>query len=310
LTSYFVGTCSFTDKGFDGPFYPIGLKPAERISFYAGHFNVVEIDSSYYALPSERNSNLFAQRTPDDFLFHFKAFGLMTKHRVQTKSLGRALLTRLPPGHDKPFIEHPSTDLLKLTFDMFYSALYPLKLAKKLGMILFQFPPYFTKSNANKDYILQCREWMRDYHIAVEFRHKSWVQESEVSDTMQFLRSSGLTYVSVDEPQFPNGTTIPPIAEATTNIAYIRFHGRNTVNWFKKGITVAERFDYLYSNQELSEWVPKIKELANQTDQVHLMFNNCMNTYPIQNARDITDMLGALPQKKRVELISQPDLGI
>lgn len=310
MADYYVGTCSFTDKGFDGAFYPKGMRPSERISFYAQHFNTVEIDSSYYSLPSERNSLLFSQRTPDNFIFNFKAFGLMTGHRVQTKRLGRALSAFLPPEFNAMFIDNPPIDMLKLSFDMFYRALYPLHLAGKLGLVLFQFPPHFIKSKENKEYILQCREWMREYRLAIEFRHNSWTNEASVEDTMKLLLDAGLTYVSVDEPQFSSNSTVPPIARATTDTAYIRFHGRNTKNWFRKDATVAERFDYLYSFDELQEWVPKIDSLVRSTDRIYVMFNNCMNTYPLQNARDIAVMLGALPDKRRVELISQPGLDI
>ncbi|MEW5705896.1 MAG: DUF72 domain-containing protein [Actinomycetota bacterium] len=310
MVDYYIGTCSFTDRGFDGTFYPKGIDPSERIAFYAQHFNTVEIDSSYYALPSERNSLLFDQRTPDDFIFHFKAFGLMTKHRVQTNQLGRALSMHLPPDYKLPYVEDPPIGMLNQAFDMFYRALYPLKLAGKLGLVLFQYPPHFAKNNENKDYIRLCKEWMRDYQLAIEFRHNSWTSKDQLSDTLQFLQKHDLVYVSVDEPQFPSGSTIPPIAEATTNIAYVRFHGRNIKNWFRKNASVAERFDYLYTIEELKEWVPKIKNLASKTDQINIMFNNCMNTYPIQNARQIADLLGVLTDKRRVELINQPDLGI
>lgn len=310
MTDYYIGTCGFTDRGLDGTFYRKGINPAERMAFYAQHFNAVEIDSSYYALPSERNSVLFAQRTPDNFIFHYKAFGLMTKHRVQTKSLGRALSMHLPVGHQAPYVDDPPADMLAKTFDMYYRALLPLNSAGKLGLVLFQFPPYFTKSGENKCYILQCKEWMMDFRLAIEFRHNSWTNRSELSDTLKFLIDNNLTYVSVDEPQFSSGSTVPPIAEATTDTAYVRFHGRNTKNWFKKGGTVAERFDYFYNKDELEEWVPKIRNLAENTSQIHVMFNNCVNTFAVQNARMIADVIGALPDKRKVEIISQADLGI
>lgn len=269
MDKYSVGTCSFTDKALNGAFYPKGIKPAERISFYAEHFNVVEIDSSYYALPSERNSFLFAQRTPADFVFHFKAFGLMTRHRVGVKQLGRALGAHLPPDFDEPYVNTPPPEMLRQAFDMFYSALMPLKLAGKLGLILFQYPPYFTKTGEHLDYILQCKEWMKDYRLAIEFRHNGWTNERELAPTLEFLRDNDLSYVSV-----------------------------------------AERFDYLYNHEELAEWAEKIKDLADDVDQVYVMFNNCMHTYPVQNARDMAAMLGALETKCKVELIDQPGLGI
>jgi uncharacterized protein YecE (DUF72 family) len=357
MSRFLVGTASFTGKDLEGSFYPKGMKPAERISFYAQHFNAVEIDSSYYALPSTKNSILFDQRTPADFVFNFKAYGLMTKHRVQTRQLGRALSMYLPPSFDNTYLQNPPQDLLKTAFDMFYEALYPLKSSGKLGLVLFQFPPYFTKTQANKEYILQCKEWMRDYELAIEFRHGSWVKNDSrqslkstwsagggvnnfdlisansrtklirgrevktepsestnaasaevLNDTLQFLTENNLTYVSVDEPQFASGSTVPPIAEATNRIAYIRFHGRNTQNWFRKDAGVEGRFDYFYNNDELAEWVPKIKNLAGKADQIYIMLNNCVNIYPVKNAKDLASMLGVLQDKRPFEISTQTSI--
>lgn len=312
MAKYYVGSCSFTYKGLDGTFYPPGLKPNERITFYARHFNVVEIDSSYYALPSTRNSALFVERTPQDFIFHFKAYGLMTQHRVEVKRLGRTLSEYLPLGFDKTHLygKDAPPEMLRLSFEMFYQALSPLKAAGKLGLILFQYPPYFTKKTENMDYILQCKEWMKDYRLAIEFRHNSWTNEREFEDTMHFLSEHGLSYTSVDEPQTEKHNTVPPIAAATSNIAYVRFHGRNLKNWFRRQGTVDERFDYLYSKEELKEWIPKIKNLAEHTDQVHVMFNNCVYTYSVQNGSEMAGMLGALEDKQPVEIVTQPKLDI
>lgn len=309
MSDYYIGTCSFTYQDLLGTFYPPNMKPAERISWYARHFNVVEIDSSFYGLPSERNSYLFGERTPDDFVFHFKAFGLLTQHPVPNQRLGRALAAHLPPGAEDP-VKDPPPDLLGQAFEMFQTALMPLHLAGKLGCILFQYPPYYTKSDRNMEYIVHCRDMLPDYQLAIEFRHGSWVQDPELEDTMEFLRKNGLTYVCVDEPQFPSGATVPPIAKATNDIAYVRFHGRNAETWYKRGITVGERFDYRYGEEELKEWVPKIKSLAAQTRQTHLLFNNCRRTYPIENARELADLLEVLQHKQRIEIFSEPQLDI
>jgi uncharacterized protein YecE (DUF72 family) len=306
----FVGTCSFTNSGLVGTFYPADLPAAERISWYAQYFDTVEVDSSFYALPSERNSRLFAQRTPDDFIFNFKAFGLLTKHPVPLKRLGRSLLAYLPSDFKEEYIRQPPVDMLKKAFEMFYQALLPLKLVGKLGVVVFQFPPYFTKNEKNMAYISQCREWLPDLELAIEFRHASWVSQNELKDTLDFLKKQGLSYISVDEPQFPSGTTIPPISEATTKIAYIRFHGRNRQTWFKKGISVSERFQYLYTDEELAEWVPKIKSLEAKTKQIFLMFNNCYGSYHIKNARDLARMLGVLRDKLPLNLSQQTQLDL
>jgi uncharacterized protein YecE (DUF72 family) len=128
------------------------------------------------------------------------------------------------------------------------------------------------------------------YRLAVEFRHNSWVNEKNRQRTMDFLRQNDLPFVCVDEPQGFQ-SSVPPIVEATSDIGLIRFHGRNREMWEKKGISVAERFNYLYSENELREWVPRIKELAAKTRQLHVLFNNCYADKAVVNARQIGFML-------------------
>ncbi len=308
MAQYYVGTASFTEAGLMGTFYPEGMKPAERLSFYARHFNVVEIDSSFYGLPSERNSYLYAERTPKDFRIHFKAFGMLTRHPVDVARLGQALAAHLPRDFADRRVSDPPPDMLDKAFQMFSSALMPLKLAGKLGVVLFQYPPYFAKNEDNMGYILECKERLPEMRLAIEFRHGSWLREDEADDTLAFLRENDLPYVCVDEPEFESGATVPPVAEATSSLAYVRFHGRNTDTWFKKGITVSERFDYLYSEDELREWVPRIGRLGETADEIHLLFNNCRRTYPVQNARDIAKMIGALKDKDPIKLVESPSL--
>ena len=293
-----------------GTFYPKKMEPKKRITFYSRFFNTVEIDSTYYALPSERNSHLFAERTPKDFIFHFKAFSLLTKHPVRTNRIGRTLSQFLPKGFDKNTITNPPPDMLDKAFSMFGSALMPLLLQNKLGFVLFQFPPWFEKNKKNLEYILECKKKLKLFKLAIEFRHNSWVDDKESESTFKFLEKNNLTYVSVDEPQFAGGTTMPPLAKTTTEYAYVRFHGRNKSSWFKKGASVSERFNYLYSLEELKEWIPRIKKLSSQTKEVYLFFNNCFAAYPIINARDLSGLLNVLKDKKAVELIDEKEPGL
>lgn len=178
-----------------------------------------------------------------------------------------------------------------MAFKMFASALMPAHSAGKLGVVLFQFPPYFTSSQRNRDYILEVKQRLDQYQLAIEFRHSSWVSEENRTATFNFLEEHSLAYVSVDEPQFPSGVTLPPIAQGTAGVSYVRLHGRNAENWFKKGITVAERFAYDYSDNELRAWLPKIQDLASGSKETYVMFNNCYGDYGVRNAARLGELL-------------------
>jgi uncharacterized protein YecE (DUF72 family) len=172
----------------------------------------------------------------------------------------------------------------------FERALLPLDSAGKLGVVMLQFPPWFYPGNEQRQYILWCKEKLPQYRIAVEFRHNSWVNEKNLERTLDFLRANDLPFVCVDAPQGFK-SSMPPIAVATSDLAAVRFHGRNREMWEKKGATVAERFNYLYSEEELREWVPKLKELASKTRQLHVLFNNCYQDKAVVNARQVKFMI-------------------
>ena len=161
-------------------------------------------------------------------------------------------------------------------------------------MVLFQFPRWFYLRQDNREFIIQCQERLPKYRVAVEFRNKGWLNGSEKEHTLSLLGDNNLVYVSVDEPQgLPS--SVPPLAEATSDIAVVRFHGRNKENWEKSGISVAERFKYLYAKEELGEWLPRLSYLASQTKQLHVLFNNCYGDYEVRNARDIGNLMRSRP---------------
>ncbi|MBI2862822.1 MAG: DUF72 domain-containing protein [Chloroflexi bacterium] len=261
-----VGTCSWSSEGLRGTFYPDGIASREMITFYAQHFQLVEVDSTFYHMPRLATFKLWADRTPTGFIFDVKAYRLLT-------------------GHDRE--EEPSADL----FHQFSEALEPLAAAGKLGLILFQFPPWFRASDRSRDYIRECRDLLHGRPLAIEFRHGSWLAPGEEEATFDLLRQLELAYVCVDEPQF-RGSTVPPVVAATADVAVVRFHGRNYKTWFKRNISVEERFNYLYTSEELAEWGPKIQSLAEQAKQVHVLMNNCYHDYALRNARDMTTLLG------------------
>ena len=292
MAEILIGTCSWTDPTLiqSGRFYPEWAKSAEsRLQFYAGQFPIVEVDSSYYALPSERTSRLWVERTSERFVFDVKAFRLLTQHPTPTSALPKDIREALPAGTKEKarlYQRDLPAGLVDEVWTRFERALLPLDSAAKLGVVLFQFPPWFYPGNEQRDYILACKERLPQYRLAVEFRHNSWVNEKNRERTLSFLRQNDLPFVCVDEPQGFR-SSVPPVAEATSDIGLVRFHGRNRDTWEKQGISPAERFNYLYSEHELAEWSPRIKALAARTGQLHVLFNNCYQDKAVVNARQM-----------------------
>ena len=291
-----VGTCSWTDPTLieSRRFYPDWARSAEaRLQYYASQFPIVEVDSSYYALPNEKTSGLWATRTGDRFLFDIKTFRLFTQHPTPHQALPKDIRQALPSQlkeKNNLYLRDLPQELTEELWRQFEHALLPLDSAGKLGVVLFQFPPWFYPGNEQRDYILRCKEKLPQYRIAVEFRHNSWLNEKNIERTLTFLRDNNLPYVCVDEPQGFK-SSMPPLVEATSDIGLIRFHGRNREMWGKKGVTATQRFNYLYSEEELREWVPRIRELAKKTHQLHVLFNNCYADKATVNASQTKLML-------------------
>jgi uncharacterized protein YecE (DUF72 family) len=291
-----IGTCSWTDPTLlESGWYPdnIAKKADERLRYYAERFPLVENDASYYAIPDQKQATLWAERTPDEFTMNFKAFGAITTHPTDPKRLPKELREALPKEALEKKRLYPKDfpkDVLDEIHARFWVGLEPLRKSGKLGAILLQYPDWFPIGSKNKAEILRARELLPDDTLAVEFRNRTWMEERNQAETLAFLRENGLSYVSVDEPQgFPS--SIPPVAAATARLAIVRFHGRNAENWKKPGLTAAERFDYSYKLPELKEWLPKIKRLEEEAEEVHLLMNNCYGDKPVRNAEDLGALL-------------------
>ena len=292
----YYGTSSWTDKTLIASkrFYPSAVSSAEdRLRFYAEHFPFVEVDSTYYALPSERNAALWVERTPSHFVFNVKAFGMLTQHPVSVRSLPGRVREELPKSeldkqrlYPKDFPE----EARDLVWSMFASAIEPLAAAGKLGAVLFQFPRWFVRSRKSFDYLRELGERVT-YPVAVEFRGGGWMDEGKRESTLEQLEELGFAYVVVDEPQGFKSSVPPVVACTSPELAIIRFHGRNAETWEKPGLTAAERFRYLYSEDELREWVGPARELAGQAKRVQLLMNNCYQDYGVRNAAQIAGML-------------------
>ena len=271
-----IGTCSWTDKSLieSGNFYPADVKtPEARLKFYASKFPIVEVDTSYYAIPSERTAMQWAERTPEDFVFDVKAFRLLTTHQTQPKVLPKHVAESLPVSDKKTvYYKDLPSELIDAVWSEFRAALRPLKEAGKLGVVLFQFPPWFLPHKESLAHIDECLERMEGYQLAVEFRHQTWFNEKGRERTLAFERERGIVNVIVDEPQGLK-TSVPPVWEVTNaDVAMVRLHGRNHGTWEKKGLKAAsDRFDYWYDNKELEKLVPEIKKL--EAKKAHVLFN-------------------------------------
>jgi len=289
----YYGTSSWTDKTLlaSKRFYPPSAKSAaDRLRYYAERFPLVEVDSTYYALPSERNAALWIERTPAHFVFNIKAFGLLTHHPVGARALPAKLRESVGEEKQRLYRKDFSPDALATVDDMFVSALRPLEAAGRLGAVLFQFPRWFVRSRPNIDYLRELSERF-PYRIAVEFRGPTWMESDRADRTLSLLSDLGMSYVVVDEPQGFK-TSIPPVVAATSpELAVLRFHGRNADTWEKPGLTAAERFRYLYSEEELEQWVGPARELAAGAKQLHILMNNCYEDYGIRNAAQMGALL-------------------
>ena len=291
-----IGTASWTDKTLieSGAFYPKEANDAEsRLRFYAENFPIVEVDSTYYFPPSEKNVIAWVNRTPDDFTFHIKAYSLLTKHPTRPNSLPKDLAEIAKPELKGRFLyaSHLPDEVMDEVWRRFAETLMPLHSTGKLGVIHFQFPEWFLPGTESRNYIVECQDRLHDYRIAVEFRNSLWLEGRNLERTVNFLESNNIPITSVDMPQGFK-SSMPPLALATSkDLAYVRFHGRNTEEWKKQHETATPRFAYLYEQEELEGWVPKIKELSAQVEKVHVLMNNCYRDYAVTNARQLADLL-------------------
>jgi uncharacterized protein YecE (DUF72 family) len=269
-----IGTCSWADESLVKAWYPSNVRTAEgRLRHYAELFDTVEVNSSYYAIPTAEAAAAWARRTPDGFIFHVKAFGMMTRHPVKADQLPPDLRGEVEVDH-RGRVDHPSRELRAEVFDRFRAALQPLREAGKLGGILMQFPPYVTMKPASFGYLEWAQEQLGGDEMLVEFRHRSWLEDESKAETLAFLERRGLTYVMVDAPRTEAKNLVPTVVATTSPTAYLRLHGRNAATWNHRGGSAAERFDHLYSTEELAEWSEPLRRLSTLSERAFAMFNN------------------------------------
>jgi uncharacterized protein YecE (DUF72 family) len=281
-----VGTASWTDETLlQSGWYPPDVRtPEQRLRWYASRFPLVEVDSTYYALPSERTTRQWAERAPEGFTFDAKAFSLFTCHPARAAAFPKDLREALPSTEKNLYLKDVDAAVVEQVWKRFVAALTPLWEAGRFGAVLFQFPRWFPIGKSRKEHILECRRRREPLPIAVEFRNRTWLSEENREETLGFLRSHAIPYVCVDMPQ-DRSWSVPPVVAATADLAEVRFHGR--------GEPGTDR--YLYSPQELKEWAPKIRDLAGQTSSTHVIMRNVHRDYAPRNARQLADLLRTVP---------------
>jgi len=249
-----IGTSGFSYTDWVGPVYPKGLPDRDRLAFYAREFSTVELNVTYYRIPTARTAAGWAARTPPDFLFSVKAFRGITHERVDPE------------------------------FVAFRELLAPLVGAGKLGCVLAQFPNSFHATAENRAYLRCLRDGLPDVPVVVEFRHVSWVSPA----TFAQLRELELGFCNVDEPRLPG--LMPSLGVATSKVGYVRFHGRNAAKWYQHK-EAWERYDYTYSLDELREWVPRLREVNATAPLTLVYFNNHFQGQAVRGARDLGQLL-------------------
>ena len=252
-----IGTSGFSYDDWVGPVYPAGLPKRDWLSFYAREFSTVEVNATYYAIPAPKTLAAMADKTPDGFLFTVKANQEMTHKRGDNASV----------------------------FAAFKLAVQPMADAGKLGCILAQFPFSFHATAPNRQYLAEAGERLAPLPLVAEFRNREWLSPETFAD----LRRLGIGFCCVDEPRLPG--LIPPVAEATSDVAYVRFHGRNAAKWWEHK-EAYERYDYTYKTEELAEWVSKVRGLQEKAREVFLFANNHYQGQAVDTARQLKLLLG------------------
>lgn len=262
-----IGTSGFSFPDWRNNIYPKGLSQQDELKYYANElkFNCLEVNVTYYTIIKERTAEAMVKKTDNDFEFVVKGYKGFTHDPF-----------------DNRIDKKPDDEKIKDDVEKFKSSLIPFIESKKLGCILLQFPVFFYPSQKSEDYILKLKKIFNNIKIVVEFRNSKWAQKR----TFDFLRYNNIGFCVVDEPQLPR--LMPFINEVTSDIAYLRFHGRNK-NWFNA--PSSQRYNYLYSDKELKEFIPEIRKMALSSFRTYIFFNNCHAGSAVKNALKMKDLL-------------------
>ena len=267
-----MGTSSWADPGFVEEWYPRGLPPRDRLAWYAERFDAVEVNSTFYAVPDRRTVERWVTQTPEDFTFDVKLHRLLSRHAADLRSLPSELRDRARTN-DRGRVElEPGIQEAMLAETL--AAVEPLGEAGKLSAFLLQLSPAFKPKDHALDELRPIVEALAPRPVAIELRHRGWVEDKRLEETLGWLSEHGAAFVCTDSPQGRAITMMPPVDAVTRDdLAYFRAHGRN-VQGYQSGKTVAERFAWDYGPDELKELAGRAEGLAGEAAVVRMMFNN------------------------------------
>lgn len=292
-----IGTAGWTDATLTaaGVFYPASATtPEARLRHYASRFALVEVDAGFYALPTPQMATRWIERTGDDFVFDLKAHALMTGHPTAPSRLPadvRALLApELAAARSLVAREFPG-NVIDEVWNRFADAARALHEAGRLGAILLQYPPWFAPSRENLDRVLESGPRLGGLPVSVEFRHAGWYAPRVIDRLLTHLGEASVPLVIVDGPQGLPKSVPPLLAVTAPTLAVIRMHGHRADEWARRGATVLDKYRYLYSSEELSAWVSRVRQVAEQSEHTHVVFNNCYANYGTTNALEFGELL-------------------
>ena len=292
-----VGTASWSDPGFVAHWYPKGMRAGERLGWYAQQFEMVEVNSTFYSVPDPRLVERWCATTPDQFTFDVKLHQLLSRHSTAAKFLPPNL-QKLTQTDAKGKVKFTS-ELEEAVIKAFLPSMSILHTAGKLGALLLQLSPAFSPRMNQLSELGPLIDMLRDYRLAIELRNRNWALGDQLKATIDFLRENKVAFVNVDGPLADHFTIMPPDMNETTNpgLAYLRLHGRNA-RAYLTGKTVAARFNYDYSDDEIVEIAERSKRLGREAREVHVVFNN--------NALDYAPLAAARLRTALGQIISSP----
>jgi uncharacterized protein YecE (DUF72 family) len=288
-----VGTASWSDPGFVARWYPKKMPAGERLGWYAQHFELVEVNSTFYSVPEPRMVERWCATTPDDFTFDVKLHQLFSFHSTPAKLLPPELQRRV--NTDAKGKVKSTPDLREALLKTFLRAIRRIRDARKLGVLLLQLSPAFSPRKHQLSELEPLIEMLSDYELAIEFRNRNWAVGDQMESTTDFLRKHRAIFVNVDAPASDHFTVMPSDVDEVTNtkIAYLRLHGRNAKAYIT-GKTVASRFNYDYKDEEIVEVADRSNELARRARDVHVIFNNNNLDYAPRAALRLRKALGQI----------------
>jgi uncharacterized protein YecE (DUF72 family) len=289
-----VGTAGWSDASLSRGelFYPRAAKtPEARLRHFAEHFELLEVDGTFYALLAADTVSRWLEWTPKAFRFHAKAHPVFTGHPIAPRGLPAELAAQVPASESRIYPSDLSDELRAEIERRYFESLAPLIGSGRLASILIQFPPWFAATRGNVRHIEGLRKRYPTAPFAIEFRNRTWLLPERRDRVVDFLHAQEIVYVIVDEPDVARGG-VPPIPLVTApRLAVLRFHGQNSEAWARPGASIAERFNYLYSPAELERWAETVRRLSNEVEEVHAVFTNGVRNFAILNAKGLAALL-------------------